>query len=255
MTLVALYKKELGETLFNFRGGSWLLLVAVVILSVVSLLSVTIDKFNLVDQKHIILFVGRLTIILGALITLVQASDAFAGERERRTLEALLLAPVSNQLIVWAKLLSALTVWLLFYVLSLPYIYVMSAGLTIFPAAAASIFVFGTPLVMSLAALAVAISTRLDSSKASVSFALLIALTLFGMSAAPPLLIASDPGKFLDTINPAAGAFHALAKIINDEQSVVTQWQGLLAVGSFLAGAVAIMIAFTRTIPLSGGKA
>lgn len=53
MTLVALYKKELGETLFNFRGGSWLLLVAVIILSVVSLLSVTIDKFNLVDQKHI----------------------------------------------------------------------------------------------------------------------------------------------------------------------------------------------------------
>lgn len=253
MTLLTLYKKELGESLFSPRGGSWLL-AAVIILSAAALLFVTNEKFNLIDQKGIVLLTCKLAIALGGLVTLVQAADALAGERERQTLEALLLAPLSGQTIVWAKLFSALTAWLLLYAMSLPYLAVMSTGLAVFTAAAGSLLLFGSALVAGLAAAAIAISSRLDSGRTAASFALLAALILFGLTFLPPPMLAGGPGKLLDAINPAAGAFHALGKIVVDEQSLVTQWPRLLAVLIFLSGALAVMAALGRNIPLSGAR-
>ena len=253
MTLLTLYKKELGESLFSPRGGSWLL-AAVIILSAAALLFVTNEKFNLIDQKGIVLLTCKLAIVLGGLVALVQAADAFAGERERQTLEALLLAPLSSQTIVWAKLSSALTAWLLLYLMSLPYLAVMSAGLAAFTAAAGSLLLFGSALVAGLAAAAIAISSRLDSGRTAASFALLAAMILFGLTFLPPPMLAGGPGKLLDAINPAAGAFHALGKIVVDEQSFVTQWPRLLAVLIFLSGALVVMTAFGRNIRLSGAR-
>ena len=253
MTFLALYKKELGESLFSLRGGSWLL-AAVTILSTAALLFVTNEKFNLIDQKGVVLLTCKLAILLGGLVALIQAADAFTGERERQTLEALLLAPLSGQTIVWAKLLSALTAWFLLYAMSLPYLAVMSAGLANFPTTAGSLFLFGTALVGGLAAAAVAISSRLDSGKTAASFALLAALILFGLTFLPPPMLAGGPGKLLDVINPVAGAYHALGKIIVDEQQLATQWPRALAVLVFLCAALAVMTLFGRNVPLSGAR-
>lgn len=254
MKLLVLYKKELGDSLFTVRGGAWLL-AAVVVLSAASILFVTNEKFNLLDQKAVILLTCKLAIALGGLVALVQAADAFAGERERHTLESLLLVPISHQSIVWAKLLSALTAWALVYLISLPYLAVMSVGLAVFTASAVSSLLFGGALVTGLVALAIAISCRLDSTKSAASFALLIALVVFGLTFLPPPMVASGPGKLLDAINPAASAFDALMKIVVDERSLASQAPRLLAVLTFAGGALALMAALGRNVRLSGGMA
>src|SRR4030095_4015904 len=73
----------------------------------------------------------QIAIAVGALVTLLVSADAISGERERGTLEGLLLTPVSRRAIVLGKLIAALTLWFATFVVSIPYIWVLGRGVSI----------------------------------------------------------------------------------------------------------------------------
>jgi len=50
-------------------------------------------------------------VAIGSLLALLAAADAISGERERGTLETLLLAPISRRSLVIGKGVAALTLW------------------------------------------------------------------------------------------------------------------------------------------------
>jgi ABC-2 type transport system permease protein len=64
-------------------------------------------------------------------MTLVVSADAVSGERERGTLESLLLTPVSRRAIVVGKLVAALSLWLGAIVVSVPYVWVLGRGVAV----------------------------------------------------------------------------------------------------------------------------
>ena len=65
-----------------------------------------------------------MAVAVGALLALLVAGDAISGERERGTLESLLLAPVSAPQLVAGKLLAALSLWLAALAITVPYVVV-----------------------------------------------------------------------------------------------------------------------------------
>ena len=67
-------------------------------------------------------------ITFGLFIGLVLASESISGERERATLEPLLLAPASRRQIVAGKYLAALSPWPIAYLITVPYVVVLSQG-------------------------------------------------------------------------------------------------------------------------------
>jgi len=65
---------------------------------------------------------------VGSLLTRLAAADAISGERERATLEGLLLTPVARLGIISGKLLGALSLWLAAFVITIPYVWFLGRG-------------------------------------------------------------------------------------------------------------------------------
>jgi ABC-2 type transport system permease protein len=87
--------KESKESLYAVRGSVWAVLSAIV-LSLMSYLLLTDKELSLLDQSEMLYIVASLAVGLGLLVSGILARDSVAGERERTTLESLLLTPIAR---------------------------------------------------------------------------------------------------------------------------------------------------------------
>jgi ABC-2 type transport system permease protein len=97
-----------GPALINVPGGTEQLMA-----SLPEGLRVSLDGLDETQQLVVLLlvyFFVPMFLIVPLMVATVIAADSFAGEKERKTLEALLYSPVSDRELLVAKLLSA---WLL----------------------------------------------------------------------------------------------------------------------------------------------
>src|SRR5207247_7402124 len=95
-------------------GGRGLLLSLAFsgLLSVLSYLAATNQALNFLEQREAVNLTLQVAVAVGALLALLVAADAISGERERGTLESLLLTPAPRGELVSGKLLAALSLWL-----------------------------------------------------------------------------------------------------------------------------------------------
>src|SRR5437764_1579858 len=82
------------------------------LLSVLAYLVATNRALNFLEQRETVNLTLQVAVAVGGLLALLAAADAVSGERERRTLESLLLTPVSLRALVIGKLLAALSLCL-----------------------------------------------------------------------------------------------------------------------------------------------
>ena len=94
-------------------GGRALLLTLALslLLSVVSYLVATNQALNYLEQRESVNLTLQVAVAVGALLALLAAADTISGERERGTLESLLVTPVSRQGLTAGKLMAALSLW------------------------------------------------------------------------------------------------------------------------------------------------
>jgi len=169
------------------------------------------------EQRESVNLAMQVAVTVGVLVTLVVSADAISGERERGTLEALLLTPVSRRAIVGGKLVGALTLWFGAFAVSAPYVWVLGHGVSLVAEALLLGLVVGTLLAFALAALGLLISSVSNSNKISLSVSLFLLLALF----APTQLPASPQGWFGDVlvrVNPVGAAVHYLTTVLVDGQ-------------------------------------
>jgi ABC-type transport system involved in multi-copper enzyme maturation permease subunit len=215
--LAHLIRKEIKEDLFAGRSTTFLI-VAAIVLSAYAALLVSNKELSLLGNAEAVYQMGSILLALGCLVAVIRASDSFAGERERQTLEALLVAPVSPAAAALAKALGTLFSWGLVFVIGIPYVWsVGSTGQNLVPGLA-YLFVTGTLAVVSFGGLTMAISARVRSAKAALSVG--IAVLLF---AAAPLMLGASlrqnaVGRFLDYLNPFANATNTLDSVVIDSQ-------------------------------------
>jgi ABC-2 type transport system permease protein len=156
-------------------------------------------EVQLVPLKEMILEMVKAAIAVCLLISMVIAADSISGERERRTLEGLLLTPATRRQIVFGKLLAAVSPWPVALAISVPYWAVLAKGDPVFGQALLWSLVLGGALVPALAAVGLLVSILCNTTKAS----MLVCLGLY-----LPMLMAAEifrPGKIMTAAEAQKG--------------------------------------------------
>lgn len=244
--------KEVRESIYGVRGSMWAVLSAVV-LSLMSYLLLTDKELSLLDQTEMLYIVTSLSVGLGLLVAGILGGDAVAGERERSTLESVLLAPVSRGSLVAGKVWAVLAAWLLIFAISAPYILVVGAGSTVATPALIYTFVLGTLCVMGFTALVVGFSA-LASSGRSVTLG---SLAIFiGMSAPTLLGTALQKswfGSIYNALSPFAQVRLSLDSVVVDKEGLLAQLPHVGALAAFVALSAAFAALASRRVSLEGG--
>jgi ABC-2 type transport system permease protein len=149
-------------------GGRGLVLCIAfsLLVSILAYLAATNEALNFLEQREAVNLVVQAGIALGALLSLLAAADAISGERERGTLESLLVNPVRRQL-AGAKLLAALSLWLAAYAVLVPYAWFLARDLGVIGMTLAASFVVGTLLAAFVASLGLVVSLLATSNRVS----------------------------------------------------------------------------------------
>jgi len=186
--------------------GPLLLFLLSVLLSGVAYLTSTNRALNFLEQREAVNLIVQFAVAVGVLVTLVVSADGISGERERGTLESLLVTPVPRRSILAGKLAAALTLWLAAYVVSVPYVWVLARGVGILTQALVLALVVGTVVAVGMASVGLLISAVSNSNRTSLAGSVFLLLVLF----APTQLPSGMPqGWFFDVLlrlNPVTSA-------------------------------------------------
>jgi ABC-2 type transport system permease protein len=195
--------------------GPMLLFAYSLLLSAMTYLAATNQVLNFLERREALNLVLQVAVAVGSLLTLVVSADAVSGERERGTLESLLLTPASRRNLLTGKLLAALTMWAACYTILVPYLLVLGRGLSRTATAVGLGLVVGTLLALGLAALGLLISALSNSNRVSLAGSLFLLLALFVPSQLPT---GPSPGWFFDVVlvraNPVASSLHYLSQVL-----------------------------------------
>src|SRR3989442_1008876 len=175
---------ELRDLWLSGRGLA-LSLAFSLLVSVIAYLVATNKELNFLEQREAVNLTLQVAIAVGALLALVAAADAVSGERERRTLETLLLTPVPRLELLFGKLVAAFSVWLAAFAITIPYVWFLGRGVGIVGDALAVGAVVGTLLAVFLVSLGGLVSIFARSNRVSLSLSLFLLLALFAPTQFP----------------------------------------------------------------------
>ena len=124
----------LGQELRDlWLGGRGLVLSFAfsLLVGIIAYLVATNTDLNFLEQRESTSLTLQVAIAVGGMLTLLVAADAVSGERERGTLETLLLTPVSRRELATGKLLASLSLWFAAFVITVPYVWFLGHGVGI----------------------------------------------------------------------------------------------------------------------------
>ena len=224
------------------------------LLSVIAYLVATNRALNFLEQRESVNLTLQVAIAVGALLALLTAADAVSGERERGTLESLLLTPVARLEITLGKLLAALSLWLAAFVITVPYLWFLGRGVGVVGDAVATGFVVGTLLAIALASFGVLISVFAASNRVSLSLSLLALLALFVPTQLPSSAQQGWAGDLLLRLNPMTAGEHYVGKVVTNGHawSQDVSWLVSPLVAAAVLGTAAL-VAGARFAALRGG--
>jgi ABC-2 type transport system permease protein len=243
--------KESKESLYAVRGSVWAVLSASV-LSLMSYLLLTDQELSLLDQSEMLYIIASLTVGLGLLVSGILASDSVAGERERTTLEGLLLTPIGRGPLMLGKIGAILASWLLVFVISTPYILVVGSGAGLSGEALLYTFLLGTLCIAGFTTLTVGISCLVGSGRSATLAAMAILIAMAAPTLLGTVLQNSWFGTIYNALSPFAQVRLSLDSVIVDKEGISIQLAHIVILVFFviLAGAFAMIAA--RRISLEG---
>jgi ABC-2 type transport system permease protein len=229
-------ERELRDIWLGGRGLS-LILAYTTLLSVTSYLVAANQALNFLEQRESVALTLQVAVAVGALLVLVAAADTVSGERERGTLETLLLTPAPRRALLLGKGVAALSLWVVAFAVSIPYAWYMGRGVGVATVSLASGLVVGSLLAVFLAGMGLLISTFSPSNRLSLSVSLFILLALFAPTQMPTALRTVWAGELLARVDPfSAGMQYVSALVINGHSPVrEAPW----LIGPFMAAALA----------------
>jgi ABC-2 type transport system permease protein len=223
------------------------------LLSAMTYLSATNRAMNFLEQREAVNLTLQVAFAVGVLLTLVISADAISGERERGTLESLLLTPVSRRAIVAGKLFAATTLWFACLLVGLPYLWVLGRGVAVAGSASLLALSIGTLVAVGLSCLGLLISAIAGSNKVSLAVGLLVLLVLFAPTQVPALP-KTGFGDVLLRVNPIGSALHYVSLVLVNRHGWTQDLSYLVSpvAVAVLAGGVLITLG-PRIVRLTGG--
>jgi ABC-2 type transport system permease protein len=244
--------RELRDLWLAGRGLP-LLLAYALLLSVTSYLVAANQALNFLEQRETVSLTLQVAVAVGAILVLLGAADSVSGERERGTLESLLLSPAPRRALIIGKAVAALSLWAAAWVVSVPYIWYLGRGVGVVGVAVASSLVVGSLLALFLAGYGLVISTVVRSNRLSLSVSLFALLALYAPTQMPTAVQNSWIGELLLRVDPFTAGLRYLGRLILNGHSP-GQDAGWL-IGPVVAAVVAAALALTVAdrVTLHGG--
>ena len=200
-------------------GGRGLVLAFAfsILLSAITYLAATNQALNFLERREAVNLTLQVAVGVGALLALLAAADAISGERERGTLESLLLTPVAREGLVGGKLLAALSLWLGALLVTVPYVWFLGHDVGAAGEAIGTGALAGTLLAVGLTAFGIVVSALADSNRISLSVCLFTLLALFAPTQLPAGAQHGWAGEALLRINPVTAAEHYVGAVVVDQ--------------------------------------
>ncbi|MBI3670615.1 MAG: ABC transporter permease subunit [Acidobacteria bacterium] len=215
-----MFSRELRDL---WVGGKALHLILIysVLLGIYSYLLASNAEVNLMPLREMVLEMVKASIAVGLFISLIIGADSVSGERERATLESLLLTPTSRRQILVGKFLAAVSPWPVALAIAIPYWAVLSKGDAVFGQAVLWGVLLGSLLAPAFAGLGMLVSIWSNTNKMS----MLVSLCLYLLLLLPTKLMLG-PAKIQRTaeqwfraelnqwVNPMAATSRFLFKVL-----------------------------------------
>jgi ABC-2 type transport system permease protein len=220
------FRRELVDLWIGGKAFNLMLIYSLVLGGMVYIYSFN-TELSLIPPKEAVYEMLKNAMAVAMFVGLIIGADTLSGERDRATLESLLLTPANRRQIIIGKFLAAFSIWPAAYVIAIPYLFVLAQGDAVLGPALFWGAVTGTILVIGYTAVGMLVSFWSSTNKVSYFIAL-------GIYAA--LLIPSElPGKsngaagqFLQWINPMAAVNHFLSKHLVNYRSFAEFWTWLI---------------------------
>lgn len=224
------------------------------VLSVLAYLAAGDAGINLLDARESVGIVVQAAIGLGTLSALVVSADAISGERERGTLEALLVTPVRRRSLVLGKLLAATTIWVACLLVALPFVAVMADGPGVAGDAVIVLVVAGGLVAAALTALGLAVSAVSMSNRVSLAASVALLLLLAAPSQLPAIKAKGALGSVLIRANPVSAGLQLAQEVLVNQKSWASEWTFLISPVVAAVVLTVVAIALSRRLELGGSR-
>jgi ABC-type Na+ efflux pump permease subunit len=218
-----LMKQELKEMWVGGRALTFLVLFSV-LMSLTAFLLATNNELNLLPMKQTVVVSLTSAITFGLFIGLVMGAESVSGERERATLEPLLLTPASHRQIVLGKFLAALSPWPAALLVSVPYVVTLGRRE---PALGTGLLwgaVMGTVLSVAFVGFGMLVSIRSDSSRVSLFVCLLTYAASLIPAQLPTEFLNTPTGVLISALDPVQAGGQLLTGLVSDGRPLSEVW-------------------------------
>jgi ABC-2 type transport system permease protein len=232
-----------------------ILLLYVMVLSFSSMMLYWESQFASIPSREIMFITLKSVISFGLFIGLIIGADAISGERERATLESLLLTPASRRQMMLGKFLAALSPWPIAMILGAPYLIWMSQGHSGLGNTLLIGGIMGTLLTIGFTAFGMLVSSGSGSNRNSLFLSLLVYLLFLVPTLWPGTAQKGDLGYFLQQVNPIQGTSQFLAKVLVNNRTLIEQMPYAMAtiISAICVPALLILIAAPK-LQIDGGR-
>lgn len=237
--------KELAEL---WIGGKALILTFIytLLLGIWAYVLASNSELSLIPPKEMVYETLKAAIAVSLIICLIIGVDSVSGERERATLEGLLLTPTSRRQILVGKFLAAVSPWPVCLAITVPYWHVLAQGDAVFGQTVFWGAVVGSILALAFAGLGTLVSLWSNSNRTSMFVGLGLYVFFFLPTQLPGRAQTGAAGAFLQQANPLAAATHFLAKLLVNHAKLGVMWP-------WLVSPVLLAVLVVGVLFLSGG--
>lgn len=243
-------------------GGKALtmILIYTILLGIYAYLFASNSELNLLPVKQMELEIVKAAVFVGLFICLVVGADSVSGERERATLEGLLLTPTSRREILVGKFLAALSPWPVALAVAIPYWVVLSKGDASLGHALVWGPIMGTLLAPAFAGIGMLVSVWCNSNKTSMLVSLGVYLFLIlpsqysGLATVTVSAQATDLSNLFQLVNPMGASNRLLYDSIMGNVPAHDLWLWVTSPVLFPAIVLAVLFLYVGPgLQLEGG--
>jgi ABC-type Na+ efflux pump permease subunit len=228
------FRRELADLWIGGKALNLLILFSV-LMSITAFLLATNSELSLTPPRMMIVATLDAAITFGLFIGLIIAAESFSGERERATLEPLLLTPAGRREIVAGKYLAALSPWPVALLLTVPYVVDLAQGDVALGPGLLWGALLGSLVVVAYTGLGVLVSMWTSSSRTSLFVSLLAYILSLLPAQLPGEFLATPIGAVIQAIDPLEAARQFIVKGFIDVRPVEELWVLLAAPVAFTA--------------------
>ena len=252
MTIVA--RQELRDLWLGGRGLP-LAFAFSILVSVITYLGATNEAVNFLEQREAVNLALQVAVAVGTLLALLAAADAVSGERERGTLESLLLTPLPRRGLVTGKLLAALSLWLAAWLISVPFIWFLGREVGAVDDALLAGLGVGTLVAIALTAFGLNVSAIAGSNRLSLSVSLFTLFALYAPTLLPGGAKQGWAGELLQRVNPMTAAEHYIRNIVINSYDWTKELDWLISpVAAAIGMSLIAILVVPRVLTLRGGS-